>query len=204
MSEKRKRRQWKPEEKLRIVLAGMDPGVKVSELCRREGIQPTQYHTWKQPTAKSALKRSSATRSRSRREAAQRGSARRAVASERRGDRRDHGREPGAKKNALGLEDYGQLASGTSSSKWSPTVDQAKTRSQYANRHVFESTSESNVRRISAGSGRSVGTKQRREPTPPTFRPTKLYPRRSRSVVDLRASGASGDSSSGDGLADGR
>lgn len=47
MSEKRKRRAWLPEEKLRIVLAGMEPGVKVSELCRREGIQPTQYHTWK-------------------------------------------------------------------------------------------------------------------------------------------------------------
>jgi len=47
MSEHRKRSQWKPQEKLRIVLAGMEPGVKVSELCRREGIQPTQYHTWR-------------------------------------------------------------------------------------------------------------------------------------------------------------
>ncbi len=47
MSEKRRRRHWKPAEKLRIVLAGMEPDVKVSELCRREGIQPTQYHTWK-------------------------------------------------------------------------------------------------------------------------------------------------------------
>lgn len=47
MSEQRKRRRWKPQEKLRIVLAGMEPGVKVSELCRRAGIQPTQYHTWK-------------------------------------------------------------------------------------------------------------------------------------------------------------
>lgn len=54
MSEKRKRRTWKPEEKLRIVLAGMEPGVKVSELCRREGIQPTQYHAWKQQLQSSA------------------------------------------------------------------------------------------------------------------------------------------------------
>jgi len=54
MSEKRKRRQWKASEKLRIVLAGMEPGVKVSELCRREGIQPTQYHTWKQQLLGSA------------------------------------------------------------------------------------------------------------------------------------------------------
>jgi len=54
MSEKRTRRAWKPEEKLRIVLAGMEPGVKVSELCRHEGIQPTQYHTWKSQLTGSA------------------------------------------------------------------------------------------------------------------------------------------------------
>ena len=54
MSEKRKRRQWKPEEKLRIVLAGLEPSVKISELCRREGISPTQYHTWKQQLLGSA------------------------------------------------------------------------------------------------------------------------------------------------------
>lgn len=54
MSEKRRRRQWKPEEKLRIVLAGMEPGVNVSELCRREGIQPTQYHQWKSQLTGSA------------------------------------------------------------------------------------------------------------------------------------------------------
>lgn len=54
MSEKRKRRIWKPEEKLRIVLAGMEPGATVSELCRREGIQPTQYHQWKSQLTGSA------------------------------------------------------------------------------------------------------------------------------------------------------
>jgi transposase-like protein len=54
MSEKRKRRTWKSEEKLRIVLAGMEPGVTISELCRREGIQPTQYHTWKSQLTGSA------------------------------------------------------------------------------------------------------------------------------------------------------
>lgn len=32
----------------------MDPGVKVSELCRREGIQPTQYHAWKKQLLVSA------------------------------------------------------------------------------------------------------------------------------------------------------
>jgi len=33
-------------EKLRIVLAGRDPTVEVSELCRREGLSPTQSYGW--------------------------------------------------------------------------------------------------------------------------------------------------------------
>jgi len=32
-----KRKRWPAAEKLRIVLAGMQPNVEVSELCRREG-----------------------------------------------------------------------------------------------------------------------------------------------------------------------
>lgn len=54
MSEQRKRRQWKSAQKLQIVLAGMEPGVQVSELCRREGIQPAQYHNWKSQLLSSA------------------------------------------------------------------------------------------------------------------------------------------------------
>jgi transposase len=42
-----KRKKWLAAEKLRIVLAGMQPNVEVSELCRREGINPTQYYGWK-------------------------------------------------------------------------------------------------------------------------------------------------------------
>jgi transposase len=42
-----KRKKWPAAEKLRIVLAGMQPNVEVSELCRREGINPTQYYGWK-------------------------------------------------------------------------------------------------------------------------------------------------------------
>ena len=41
MSENGQRRRWTAAEKLRIVLAGMQPGVEVSELCRREGLNPT-------------------------------------------------------------------------------------------------------------------------------------------------------------------
>jgi len=46
MSE-RKRRKWRGSEKLRIVLTCMQPGVEVSEVCRREGINPTMYYTWR-------------------------------------------------------------------------------------------------------------------------------------------------------------
>ena len=47
MSSSKKRRSWSASEKMRIVLAGMEPGVEVSELCRREGVGPTQYYNWK-------------------------------------------------------------------------------------------------------------------------------------------------------------
>ena len=47
MSENNKRRKWSAAEKLRIVLAGMQPGVEVSDLCRREAINPVQYYGWK-------------------------------------------------------------------------------------------------------------------------------------------------------------
>ncbi len=42
-----KRKKWPAAEKLRIVLARMQPNVEVSGLCRREGINPTQYYGWK-------------------------------------------------------------------------------------------------------------------------------------------------------------
>ena len=42
-----KRKRWSAAEKLRIVLAGMEPGVEVSDLCRREGLSPTMYYGWK-------------------------------------------------------------------------------------------------------------------------------------------------------------
>ncbi len=56
MSQSRKRRKWKAEEKLRIVLLGMQPGVDVSDVCRREGINPTLFYTWKKKLLSSAVK----------------------------------------------------------------------------------------------------------------------------------------------------
>lgn len=51
-----KRRRWSSEEKLRIVLAGLQGDIEVSELCRREGINPTQYYGWKKQLLGSASK----------------------------------------------------------------------------------------------------------------------------------------------------
>src|SRR6516164_5888070 len=56
MSENGKRRKWSAADKLRIVQAGMQPGVDFSELCRREGINPTQYYGWKKQLLSSATK----------------------------------------------------------------------------------------------------------------------------------------------------
>jgi len=47
MSQSKKRRQWSAADKMRIVLAGMEAGTEISELCRVEGISPTQYYSWK-------------------------------------------------------------------------------------------------------------------------------------------------------------
>lgn len=41
------RKRWSAGEKLRIVLSGMEPGVEISDLCRREGLNPTMYYQWK-------------------------------------------------------------------------------------------------------------------------------------------------------------
>jgi transposase len=56
MSEKieRKRRKWTANEKLRIVLTCLQPGVEVSEVCRREGINPTMFYNWKKRLMASA------------------------------------------------------------------------------------------------------------------------------------------------------
>ncbi len=40
------RRKFSPEAKVRVVLEGFRGEVKVSELCRREGIRPNVYYAW--------------------------------------------------------------------------------------------------------------------------------------------------------------
>lgn len=56
MSTNGQRRSWNPAEKLRIVLAGMQPGVEVSDLCRREGLNPVQFYAWKKQLLGSAAR----------------------------------------------------------------------------------------------------------------------------------------------------
>ena len=51
---KKSRRKWTNQEKLRIVLAGLEGGTEISELCRREGISPTQFYNWKNQLVQSA------------------------------------------------------------------------------------------------------------------------------------------------------
>ena len=40
------RRKFTPEEKVRVVLEGFRGDLRVSELCRREGIRPNVYYAW--------------------------------------------------------------------------------------------------------------------------------------------------------------
>src|SRR5262245_45922709 len=56
MSDNCQRRKRTAADKLRIVLAGLQPGIEVSELCRREGIHPTQHYGWKKQLLSSAGK----------------------------------------------------------------------------------------------------------------------------------------------------
>jgi transposase len=56
MSGNGQRRKWSAAEKLRIVLAGLQPDVSISDLCRREGINATQYYGWKNQLLSSAGK----------------------------------------------------------------------------------------------------------------------------------------------------
>jgi|GEM_PF-6188607 len=51
----KKRKRWSASEKLRIVLAGLDGTIEISELCRREGINPAQYYGWKKRLVSAAV-----------------------------------------------------------------------------------------------------------------------------------------------------
>jgi hypothetical protein len=44
--EKKPRRQYSPEEKVRILRLHLLEGKAVSEICEREGIHPTSFYQW--------------------------------------------------------------------------------------------------------------------------------------------------------------
>jgi transposase len=48
------RRKWTAAEKLRIVMSGIQKEVDIAELCRREGINPTQFYGWRKQLLSSA------------------------------------------------------------------------------------------------------------------------------------------------------
>ena len=42
-----KRRKWTAEEKLKVVVEGLQGGVTIAELCNRYQITQTQYYQWR-------------------------------------------------------------------------------------------------------------------------------------------------------------
>ena len=55
-----RRRRWSPAEKLSMVEETYDPGVTVSLVARRNGIQPNQLFGWRKLAAQGALTATSA------------------------------------------------------------------------------------------------------------------------------------------------
>ncbi len=51
---KPKRRRWTAEKKLKIVLETLQSDQKLAEICRREGISPTQVYQWRRQLSASA------------------------------------------------------------------------------------------------------------------------------------------------------
>ena len=48
------KRSYRPEEKLKIVLEGMNGTIQVSELCRKYDIKPARFYYWKEQLLNSA------------------------------------------------------------------------------------------------------------------------------------------------------
>lgn len=41
------RRKWSPKRKLQIVMETLQSDAKLAEICRREGLSPTQVYPWR-------------------------------------------------------------------------------------------------------------------------------------------------------------
>ena len=60
LTEPQRRRRWSPAEKLAMVEETYEPGVTVSLVARRNGIQPNQLFAWRKLAAQGALTATSA------------------------------------------------------------------------------------------------------------------------------------------------
>ncbi len=54
MSRPKHPRRWSAEKKLKIVLEALQSDRKLAEICRREGISPTQVYQWRRQLSASA------------------------------------------------------------------------------------------------------------------------------------------------------
>jgi len=54
MNPKRRRRQWTPEQKLRLVIESLQSESRTAEICRREGLSPNQIYDWRKKLLGSA------------------------------------------------------------------------------------------------------------------------------------------------------
>jgi transposase-like protein len=67
MRGKGQRRKRASKEKLRIVLAGLDGTTRITDLCRREDINATQYYCWRKQVLGAATRIFAGAKSQSRR-----------------------------------------------------------------------------------------------------------------------------------------
>ncbi len=51
---KKRQRKWTSAEKLKIVLATLESGSQLSEICRREGVAPSLIYKWRKQLMDSA------------------------------------------------------------------------------------------------------------------------------------------------------
>ncbi len=49
------RKKWSPEQKQKIVVAGLKNEISVSELCRRHGVSDVMYYKWRKTFLESGL-----------------------------------------------------------------------------------------------------------------------------------------------------
>lgn len=49
------RKKWSPEQKQKIVMAGLRNEVSVAELCRRHGVSDVMYYKWRKTFLESGL-----------------------------------------------------------------------------------------------------------------------------------------------------